>query len=393
MNENNNTEQQNANNSEEFDIVWLISYLWAQRKPIVYTVGGCLLLAIVIYFLKPRVFTSNAAILPIYEGSESGMGGLKGLASMAGINLGGDGANGATITPDLYAEVVTSTPALLEIMETVPLTWKEPKDTVMTLYEHTKADSIPSIGEKILKYTIMLPFTIKEALSEKKAEVVFEEPSKGDFSQVPRPLVMDKVRISCAKWLRSHISVTPDEEVNIVRISASGETPEQSAELATAVMQQLQTTITEYATSSAQKNLNFLQKRYDETMEEFTVARQEFFNYRDRHRDYVEERSSIERQQLEDKYNLSYSLLQSLQSEVEKSRLKLLAETPVFSIVEPVVQPDKKSSPKILIHLIGGFVIGFVLSIGGLLVILGYKQVFKPNEFKEIYDKYRVTEE
>lgn len=392
MNENNNTDRQNANNSEEFDIVWLISYLWAQRKLIMYTVGGCLLLAIVIYFLKPRVFTSNAAILPIYEGSESGMGSLKGLASMAGINLGGDGANGATITPDLYAEVVTSTPALLEIMETVPLTWKEPEDTVMTLYEHTKADSILSIGEEILKYTIKLPFTIKEALSDKK-KIVFVEPSKDDFSQVPRPLVMDKVRINCAKWLREHISVTPDEEVNIVRISADGETPEQSAELATAVMQQLQTTITEYATSSAQKNLNFLQKRYDETMEEFTEARQEFFNYRDRHRDYVEERSSIERQQLEDKYNLSYSLLQSLQSEVEKSRLKLLAETPVFSIVEPVVQPDKKSSPKMLIHIIGGFVIGFVLSIGGLLVILGYKQVFQPRKFKETYDKYRVTEE
>jgi len=355
MNENYQDDQNNGKKANDFDIVWLITYLWAKRKRIYYIIGGCLALSIIIYIVKPKVYTATAAILPVYDSEDGGLGNLKGLASMAGINLGGSSSGGTVITPDLYSEVVTSTPALIEIMEKVPLTWSSPVDTVMTLYDHAVYDSVPSIGALILKYTIQLPFTIKQAISGEEPTVVFVEP--------------------------------------IVRISVEGESAEQSAELATAVMQQIQTTITEYATSSAKKNLNFLQKRYDETMDEFTQARQEFFNYRDRHRDYVEERSSVERQQLEDKYNLSYSLLQSLQSEVEKSRMKLLAETPVFSIVEPVVQPDKKSSPKLLLHLIGGFMIGFIISVGGYLLILGYKQVFQPAQFKEIHDKYKVTEE
>lgn len=393
MNENYQADQNNGKKADEFDIVWLISYLWANRKRIYYIIGGCLALSIIIYIVKPKVYTSTAAILPVYDSEDGGLGNLKGLASMAGINLGGGSSAGTVITPDLYSEVVTSTPALIEIMEKVPLTWSSPVDTVMTLYDHMVYDSIPSIGKIILKYTIQLPFTIKTAINGEEPVVAFVEPTTEDFTQVPRPLVMDKKRIKCAEWLRDRINVAPDEETNLVRISVEGESAEQSAELATAVMQQIQTTITEYATSSAKKNLNFLQKRYDETMDEFTQARQEFFNYRDRHRDYVEERSSVERQQLEDKYNLSYSLLQSLQSEVEKSRMKLLAETPVFSIVEPVVQPDKKSSPKLLLHLIGGFMIGFIISVGGYLLILGYKQVFQPAQFKEIHDKYKVTEE
>ncbi len=393
MNDNYQDDQNNGKKANEFDIVWLISYLWAKRKRIYYIIGGCLALSIIIYIVKPKVYTATAAILPVYDSEDGGLGNLKGLASMAGINLGGSSSGGTVITPDLYSEVVTSTPALIEIMEKVPLTWSSPVDTVMTLYDHAVYDSVPSVGALILKYTIQLPFTIKQAISGEEPTVVFVEPTTDDFTQVPRPLVMDKKRIKCAEWLRNRINVAPDEETNLVRISVEGESAEQSAELATAVMQQIQTTITEYATSSAKKTLNFLQKRYDETMDEFTQARQEFFNYRDRHRDYVEERSSIERQQLEDKYNLCYSLLQSLQSEVEKSRMKLLAETPVFSIVEPVVQPDKKSSPKLLLHLIGGFMIGFIISVGGYLLILGYKQVFQPAQFKEIHDKYKVTEE
>lgn len=393
MNENNQADQNNGKKKEEFDIVWLIAYLAAKRKRIYQIICGCLVIALVAYIVKPKVYTATAAILPVYDSEDGGLGSLKGLASMAGINLGSSSTSGAVITPDLYAEVVTSTPALIEIMEKVPLTWSTPQDTVMTLYDHTVYDSVPSLGATILKYTIQLPFTIKKAINGEEPVVAFIEPTTEDFMQVPRPLVMDKERIKCAEWLRDRINVTPDEETSIVRISAEGESPEQSAELATAVMQQIQTTITEYATSSAKKNLNFLQKRYDETMEEFKQARQEFFNYCDRHRDYVEERSSVERQQLEDKYNLSYSLLQSLQSEVEKSRMRLLAETPVFSIVEPVVQPDKKSSPKLLIHLLGGFFIGFIISVGGLLLILGYKQVFQPAQYREIYDKYKPAEE
>lgn len=378
---------------EEFDIVWLAAYLWGKRKAIAYATVGAVALSVLLYFVRPKVFTAEAAILPVMEAQGADMSNVKGLAAMVGINLGSGGASGTLITPDLYTEVVTSTPALLEIMETVPLTWAEPEDTVMTLYEHMRADSVLSVGGAILKYTVRLPWTIKEAMSAPPAALEFSAPKADDQTQIPRPTVLDKVRRKCAEWLRDRIVVTPDKETNLVRISAQGETPEQSAELATAVMRQIQNTITEYATSSTKRTLDFLQERYDETMQEFTVSRREFYDYRDRNRNVIEERSDVTRQQLEDKYNMSYNLLQTLQSELEKSRLKLLAETPIFSVVEPVVQPEKKSSPKMLLHLFGGFFVGMIFSVGGLLVWLGYKQVFAPREFKVIYDKYRVEDE
>ncbi len=53
-----------------------------------------------------------------------------------------------------------------------------------------------------------------------------------------------------------------------------------------------------------------------------------------------------------------------------------------------MVTPIKKTSPKLLLHLIGGFIFGIVICVGGMLVILGYKQVFKPEEYNAIYEKY-----
>lgn len=387
------TSRKPESRQEEFDIVWLIAYLWAKRKTVIYATAGAVVLSIVIFFVRPKVFTAEAAILPVMEAQGADMSNVKGLAAMVGINLGSGGASGTLITPDLYTEVVTSTPALLEIMETVPLTWDEPDDTVMTLYEHMRADSVLTLGGAVLKYTVRLPWTIKEALAGPPPVMEFSAPRADEETQIPRPTVLDKVRRDCAEWLRDRIVVTPDQETSLVRISAQGETPQQSAELATAVMRQIQTTITEYATSSTKRTLDFLQERYDETMEEFTVARQELYVYRDRNRNVIEERSDVTRQQLEDKYNMSYNLLQTLQSELEKSRLKLLAETPIFSVVQPVVQPEKKSSPKFMLHFFGGLFAGLIVSVGWMLVALGYKQVFAPREFKVIYDKYRISDE
>lgn len=390
-----NTSNETTSNDkvQEFDIVWLIAYLWAKRKLIGYIVGGCLAAALVLYVVMPRKFTASAAILPIVQGQSGPLGDLKGIASLAGINL-SESSAGNSITPDLYTEVVTSTPALLDIMENVPLTWKQSQDTVMTLYEYMKADTILGVGDVILKYTVFLPYTIKKALAGDDKKIVFTyQVAEDNYSRVGKPIILDETRKECIEWLKDRITVLPDDEVNLVRISCVGECPEQSAELATAVMLQIQTSITDYATSNAKKDLHFLEKRYEEAMEEFTYSRQEFFDYRDRNRDYVEERSSIARQKLEDKYNLDYSLLQSLQGEVEKCRMRLLSETPVFSVVEPVVQPNKKSSPKLLICLVAGVVLGFVFSIGGILVVLGYKQVFRPREFANIYEAYRIADD
>ncbi len=375
-------EQKNGETKEvkDFDIVWLIKYFWANRKLVGKIVAATVVVAIVMYFCKPKVFTSGASILPL-SSSAAKLGNLSSLASMAGINLGS--ASTDEITPDLFGEVATSTTSLLEIMNK-PMTWTEPEDTVESLYSHMKRDTLLTVGRAIMKYTIQLPFTIKTALT-KEPPIVAELPDSADESA---PIMLDMVMSNCIKDLQKRITIEVDDEVNIVRISCTAPNAKQSSELAQAVLARIQESVTEFTTKNARKNLEFVQKQYDEASERYRQKREAWFRYKDTHRNVIEERATLANNELYEEYNTAYQLMTSMQTAVEQGKLELAKSTPAFSIVEPVVTPIKKTSPKLLLHLIGGFIFGIVISVGGMLVILGYKQVFKPEEYEAIYDKY-----
>ncbi len=374
-------EEQKNGETKDFDIVWLIKYFWANRKLVCKIVAATVVVAIVLYFCKPKVFTSGASILPL-SSSTAKLGNLSSLASMAGINLG----SGTTdeITPDLFSEVATSTPSLLEIMNK-PMTWTDPEDTVESLYSHVKRDTVLTVGRAIMKYTIQLPFTIKEALS-KEPKIEAKLPS--DSADESTPLVIDKIMVDCIKDLQERISIEVDEEVNIVRISCTAQNAKQSSELAQAVLTRIQESVTEFTTKNARKNLEFVQKQYDEANERYREKREAWFRYKDTHRNVIEERATLANNELYEEYNTAYQMMTSMQTALEQGKLELAKSTPAFSIVEPVVTPIKKTSPKLLLHLIGGFIFGIVICVGGMLVILGYKQVFKPEEYNAIYEKY-----
>ncbi|MGN0009760.1 MAG: hypothetical protein ACI35N_00340 [Marinilabiliaceae bacterium] len=378
-------EQNKKEGGKEVDIVWLIRYYWSNRKCICKFLAACMVISVIAYFCRQKKFTCTASVLPLSSQS-SNMKGIGMLAGMAGMNLSSlMNSSSELITPDLFSEVALSTPSLIKIMNT-PVTWEDP-DTIESLYSHTKRDSIPSAFGYIVKYTIMLPFTIKEALTEEPNEII-EVPSGDEADEGTRAIVIDKTMELCIKDLKERINVEVDDEVNLVRIECTAENAQQSAELTAAVIKRIQGAVTDFATKNARKNLNFIQEQYDTTWADFCQKRARWLQYKDTHRYTVEERADAAASELYENHNLSYSVVTTLQQQLAACKMELASNTPVFSVVEPVVKPMKKTSPKMLMHLLGGFFIGVVLSVGGMLVVLGYKQVFKPSEYAELYEKY-----
>ncbi len=391
MTDNINENEQPQEEAKQFDIVWLIAYLWGLRKLIVQITGVVLILAIIFYISKPKKFTVETSILPHLENGSNNLKNLSNLASMVGADLSSmTSSSGTAITPLLYSEIVMSTPSLIKLME-VPLTWEEEEgDTIMSLYDHTKADTIASVGDIIFKYTLGLPGTIMGAIAPKPEPVPVAIPTHEDeLNGIQMPLGLDKVHEKCIGQLRSSIIVELDETVDLVRITVEAENGKQASELALAVLDLIQTNVTHFKTANAHRTLNFIQERYDTVLGEYETARREFYAYKDTHRDYVEERSDVYRQRLSDDYNLSYTLLSSLQQSLENAKIEMMRDTPVFSIVEPVVIPSKKSSPKLLLHLLGGGILGGILAVGFILIRLGFWQVFNVQKYKEVYEKYR----
>ncbi len=374
-----------TNDDDQFDIVWIVSYLWARRWFIIKIVVAVVCLAVLRYAITPKTFTTKSSIVINSSSSLSSVSGLAGLASLVGVNVSSISSSGSiNFTSDLYEFLLGSTPFALKIMNE-PIPWVKPNDTIESLYSHIHRDTIPGLVGNILKYTVHLPHTIMS-----KINVVKPLPP-ATMSEDPisfEPLVINETQDMCIKWLSEHVSIEEDRQSGALEISAEGESPEQSAKLASVVLKHLRGTIIDIKTRDSKLNLSNAIERHNVIERKFDEARNAYYAYLDRHRDLVEERADITADKLKYDYNLFETLATTAAGEVETAQQTLLQETPEFSILEPIVQPIKKSRPKLLLHLVGGGLLGGILAVGGLLVYLAYLQAFKPSLYSEERKKY-----
>lgn len=362
-------EQKNNNMQGQFDVVWLLKYLLDRRKFIVKFMLATTILSIMFFLCKPTVYTAKASILPVEEeqGLLSGIsGGVGTLASMAGVNFGGKISSSTIITSDLYPKIAESIPFLNAMIE-VKLPW-EGVDTLMSYYEYECADTVLTIGKFVKKYTIGLPKTIIKAI---KGEDDIIDENKKDVKY----LCIKKKRMDVLKAMGKKIIVEADPIYGTIEISVFASTPEQASVLATEALTLIQNTATEHKTRRAKDILKFAEERYEEAMDDYESIYRSFSLYKDTHRNMVEERMGSEYQKLSDKYDLSRSILNTISSQVEQARLEVMQNTPVFTVIDPVVLPHEKYSPKLSLHIIGGLLLGFIGAVVLLLLQIAWKQV------------------
>ncbi|MCQ2211233.1 MAG: Wzz/FepE/Etk N-terminal domain-containing protein [Paludibacteraceae bacterium] len=360
-------EEVRDNKQDQIDIVWLLKYLFTKRKFILKVVGCTTLFFVLICLFKPNKYTATASIIPVSSNTGVDLGGLNSLASMAGLTTGKSKSGVDIVTPDLYPKVAQSTPFLCEIMN-IKVPWAN-IDTLMSVYEYTKYDSIPSFGEYLRMYTIDLPNTIKIWFNGKKTGPSINK------KNLPYE-VYDKYEYKAMSKLKEMIKVDEDPIFETIEVSVDAESPKQASILASSVVNTLQSHVIEHKTRRAKYMLDFIQERYNETTLEYESVRQKFFDYKDSHRDMISERVNVEYQRLSDQYDLSYSILKSISSQLEQAKLAFMENTPVFSIVQPVVLPVSKSGPKMMLYIVVGIMLGFITSIGWLIMRLAWWQVF-----------------
>ncbi|MCF0189780.1 MAG: hypothetical protein HUJ96_00825 [Marinilabiliaceae bacterium] len=386
MEDNNSASLENKKEIEEVDIVWLLRYLFAQRKTVLLTTCVTIIICIIVYVCKPNVYTCTTSILPISE--KSSMSGNMGLlASMTGLNVSGSTSQNL-ITSDLYPAVASSTPFLKKMMH-IPVKWSD-KDSLMTTYEYAM-NSKPSLGDYLKQYTIGLPNTIASWFSSPQnivSESHLSEMIESDTE--PQFLSLSIAELKAKAILSSMISIEQDSKFSSINVSATCETPEQATTLATSALEILQEIITQYKTKQASVTLKYLEERYEDVQDEYSDIRSKYLNYKDSHRNMIDERVDIEYQRLTDQYQIAYTITKTLASQIEEAKLDLMKKTPSFSILEPAVVPITKSGPNISKYLLIGLALGIILPIGGYILYVGFIQVFEEEKYKALKAKYDV---
>lgn len=333
------------------DFLAFFKVLWNQKWVIVgltaiFTFAGTW------YALTSREeFVSEGKILPEVGGSGGGaLGGLANLVGIGGFELGLKN-NTDAIRPDLYPNVLNSTPFFLSLFEQSFINKEGDSLTFEKLY-HQEVEGNEEIDKKLLS--------------------TFEGKPQG-------VLMLDRLTESRIADLRERITGDIDTKSGVITISVKMPDPVVAAQIASFAISYITNYVTNYRTEKAKQEVEFLEQKVAAAKGDFYQDQSKKASYEDRFSAPTIrlKLADIQRERLESEYRLSSTVYNELLKKLEESKIKLQQQIPVFQVLEPPVAPNLKSEPRRFLIIFGSLVLGFLFSI--VVSLIG------KNNFKKVF--------
>lgn len=352
---------------QEIDLIELARKIWAEHRLIFKWCSISVVLGLIIAFSIPKEYSTEVKLAPEAKGKSAVGSSMGALAAMAGINLGTSSGEDA-LSPELYPDIVSSTPFLIELFNVQVEDVKGKYRTTLYTYldEHQRSpwwSSLFSFPFKVLGWGMSL-FKDKP---EEKEEVLN-----------PFKLTSDQTQI--LKALNSRISISIDKKTGITTLSVLMQDPLISATLTDTVMVKLQNYITEYRTNKAKRDLDFIKILYKEAKENYYNAQVKYAQNVDGNLNVTKLTSKAEQDRLKDEMSLAYNVYNQVAQQLQTSKAKVQEITPVYTVVQPATVPLQASKPNKIMILIG-FI--FLATIGSIGWILFFKDFFNNWKKKE----------
>jgi uncharacterized protein involved in exopolysaccharide biosynthesis len=330
----------------DFSAIWRII-----KKGKLFVIGITLFFTfsgIIYAFTLKEEFQVIGKILPEIQSKGGSIGQFAGLAALAGVDLAGAGSGVDAVRPDLYPDVLKSTPFFLSL-------FKE------------------KVKNKNNKSTDFLEFYNSEVLNGKvKADDLKNKyPKSGDYISFNRQIEKN------IKDLKERIICNYDKKVGVISISVKLPDPIVAAIVTRYSMNYLTQYIIDYRIEKQKRDLEFLKEKLDS-------AKGKYFNNQNKKASYTDkmplnalrfQSADLQRERIESEYKISSTFYNSLLQKYEEAKLKMQQETPVIKILEPPVVPNVKSEPKRALII-------FMFIFFGLIVSFIFIFVFRPNDEK-----------
>ena len=347
---------------EGIDIMALVRQLWDGRKTIIIWTCVFSLLGLVAALTMKRTYSVSTVMVPQMNSKSNSS--LSSLAALAGVDMGMD-LSAKDLSPLVYPQIVNSVPFRRELLYT-PLHFAK-ADSAVSMYTYFKEIAKPSPMAYVKKYTIGLPFLLLNALKKEKPEMVL--PSSGSDDS-PKPLLLTKDEVKLLTVVAESVSLNVDKKEGLITLNVNGVEPIQTAELALKAQQLLQEEITRFRTEKAQRDLDYIQDRYNETKKEAESLQAALASVSDRSQDVIGSRNRIQRERIQQKYTLANAIYTDMAKQLEQAKMQVKRDTPVLTVIQPVTVPSKPSNSRAKTLIVWTF-LGFVLGCG-IVFVKGY---------------------
>lgn len=356
---------------QEIDLVELARKVWGSRKFLYKVCGIGAIVGIVIAFSIPKEYTAIVVIAPESTGKGTSSS-VSALAAMAGISL-GSGSERDAIYPDLYPDVVSSTPFLKELFDVDVKRQKDNKSMkladYMSNYQQKPWWSIlTSIPSKTIGWGLSL-------FKEKKTQTSNEGPVN-IFNPTPK-------EAGIMGAIKSTIAVSIEKKTSVTTLSVSMQDPLVAATMVDTVRARLQEYITNYRTSKARNTLAYITRLYNEAQKNYYAAQEKYARYSDSNQGLITLTSRTEQEKLSNERNLAFNTYTQVAQQLQVAKAQVDERTPVYTIIQPASVPLRPAKPNKGMILVGFVFLSAVGGIGWILFLKDITSQWKPNKKKE----------
>lgn len=320
-------------NKDSIDIVGLLLLLWGKRKRIIINCSIAFVLAVVIAFSIPKQYTSTVVMAPEFASGSGASGNLGALASMAGINLNNMSGSEDALYPELYPQIVSSTPFLCDLMSLQVET--KDGDLSTSLYDYLGKHQKKTWWNKIIAAPIKV---VKRLFMESVVDTIM--PTDGTDMNLTRKQYL------LLKKLDEKIVVSVDKGNFVITLNVTMQDPKIAACVARVVADNLQKYIGTYRSAKARKDLAYTEMLYKESQEKYYAVQQIYAEHVDKHQGVVKMQHQIEEKRLSNELDLAFNVYNQIAQQLEVARAKVAESTPVCVVMQPAIVPIKASSPK-----------------------------------------------
>jgi hypothetical protein len=303
----------------------------------------------------PSQYTAQSTVVrEATQGTESIPGNLPSIPGL-GIDVGG--ARSPGLGPGAYPKILTSREVRLAVARD---TFHFPGTGRRTSFvAHVNRPS--SVGQRILNYTLGLPWTLKSWIEE-----LFSQDSSptgidigGDGASLVVPTDAEQEALSV---LEDAVTATTqsggalDEGSGLMTVSVTATNPSLAARLNQHFVMHLRRRVRELQTRNTQEQLEFVRQRFAEVARELERAEDSLAQFLERNRSVIAGGGvptlSFRRDRLRRQVRFKEQLYGQLQEKVTQTRLRLQQQQPVITVAERPSPPPTPSAPNRLLIVV-----------------------------------------
>lgn len=332
----------NIRHSSQVDPHWAVVTIWHQRSDVLKIAFLFAVIGVIAALVSPVEFTSEVQVLPELQArSAMNLKRFGALAELAGINLEGV-SNTEAVRPDLYPDVLKSTPFMLHLLGQPVHTVDQQRYATLTAFLAARSSWLDRLLNKE-------PVAVPKAGSDRQT------------------LHLTREQELLIKDTKERILSDLDKQSGVIIIKVKMPDAEVAAQVGQIAIDYLTRYVIHYRTEKTREDLKFLSERFREARKRYDRAMVNLSAYKDQHRYMVTQLGTIEERRLQAEFDLAQGLYSNITQQYEQTRIKIQEETPILKVLEPAQVPTKRSEPRrtimvILYTFIGGFVgIGLTL--------------------------------